>query len=59
MTKKQPYPTGKLMALMVKLDVNEPQALKIGQHIVIEAQELFEKWKNNFQNFSKKEVVVN
>ena len=51
---KQNFPTGELMALMVKLNVDEKTVLKIGQEIVIRSKKLFEKWKTNYLSITQK-----
>ncbi len=50
---KTPQPSEKLLSLMNKYNIPEELALALGQEAVVMAQDLFLKWKTNFERSHK------
>ncbi|MCJ7713223.1 hypothetical protein MUO66_02015 [Candidatus Bathyarchaeota archaeon] len=51
---KRPLPSNRLLSLMNKYNIPEELALALGQEAVVMAQNLFVKWKTNFEKEYKK-----
>ena len=51
---RTPQPSDRLLTLMNKYNIPEELALALGQEAVVMAQNLFVKWKTNFEKEYKK-----
>ena len=51
---KRPLPSDRLLSLMNKYNIPEELTLALGQESVVMAQNLFVKWKTNFEKEYKK-----
>ena len=54
---KTPQPSDRLITLMNKYNIPEELAKAIGQEAVVMAQDLFVKWKTNFERVHKKHGI--
>ena len=54
---KRPLPSDRLLSLMNKYNIPEELALALGQEAVVMAQDLFVKWKTNFERVYKNERI--
>ena len=54
---KRPLPSDRLLSLMNKYNIPEELGKAIGQEAVVIAQDLFAKWKTNFEKAHKNERI--
>ena len=54
---RTPQPSDRLLTLMNKYNIPEELAKALGQEAVVLAQDLFVKWKTNFEKAHKNERI--